>query len=340
MDLIYAGSVKNLYLDSDPTQVWFEFTDDYSVFDWGKMPDPIPGKGENLARLGEWFFNKLTDPAEWAALELSQRDELRRWLPITHHFLRRESNRILVKRVSVPKLARATVGGNLVYDYGYAIEPRQLIPLEVIFRFGVPKGSSLLARKSWYPFDIHEGAEFPQPLIEFSTKLETRDRMLSYQEAAMVLKARPALLAEVHARTNAVALFLQGLFRRAGLKLWDGKLEWAFIDGAITLVDSIGPDELRVSAGEAVFSKQFLRDFYLGSPWEQAVQQGKALAHSRGSADWKAIVRNELQAAPTPLSPQYKETARLLYEDFRTILVDGQSCSGFVSAVSKLPPPR
>ena len=46
MKPIYAGSVKTLYPDADPAYVWFEYTDDYSVFDWGKMPDPIPGKGE------------------------------------------------------------------------------------------------------------------------------------------------------------------------------------------------------------------------------------------------------------------------------------------------------
>ena len=52
MKLIYTGSVKNIYQADDPALLWFEYTDDFSVFDWGKMPDPIPGKGEALARLG------------------------------------------------------------------------------------------------------------------------------------------------------------------------------------------------------------------------------------------------------------------------------------------------
>jgi phosphoribosylaminoimidazole-succinocarboxamide synthase len=337
MELIYEGSVKNIYLDDDPQRVWFEYTDDYSVFDWGKMPDRLPGKGETLAKLAEWFFVALADPARWAALGLDSQADVRPYLPIRHHFVQRRDNSILVQRVAVPELPATTIGGSLVYDYSYDVALRQLVPLEVIFRFGVPAGSSLLSRKDWYPLDIYEGAEFDQPLVEFSTKLESRDRVLSYQEAALVLKGRAGLLEELWRRTRAIALFLQRLFAQAGLKLWDGKLEWALCDGALTLVDSIGPDELRVSGpGGAVFSKQFLRDFYLGTPWELAVQQGKALARQRGTAEWKAIVRDELHQAPEPLSEPYREAARLLYQDFYDILSAGGDGSRFAQALARL----
>ncbi|HEX9844774.1 MAG TPA: phosphoribosylaminoimidazolesuccinocarboxamide synthase [bacterium] len=336
MKLIYAGSVKNLYLADDANQVWFEYTDDYSVFDWGKMPDPIPGKGEALARLGEWFFQRIADPAEWKALGLADDPQIARWLPIAHHFMRREGNRLLMTRVEIPVLRADNVGGNLVYDYGYPPQPRQLIPLEVIFRFGVPAGSSLLQRKSWYPFDIHEGAEFDEPLIEFSTKLEMKDRVISYQEAALILKGNTDTLAELHGRTRAVAHFLRAAFARHGLKLWDGKLEWALVDGKLTLVDSIGPDELRVSQGDAVFSKQFLRNFYLGTDWYQAVLKGGELARKRGTEDWIAIVKDELRQQPGPLSAPYRQAAEALYGDFLAILVQGQDSRRFQEALGRL----
>ena len=336
MKLIYAGSVKNLYQDANPAHLWFEYTDDYSVFDWGKMPDPIPGKGEALAKLGEWFFNRVADPAEWKTLGLTDDPQIARWLPIPHHFIRREGSRLLVQRVEVPVLRADTVGGNLVYDYGYPPQPRQLIPLEVIFRFGVPAGSSLLQRKDWYPFDIHEGAEFHEPLIEFSTKLETKDRVISYQEAALILKGNTDTLAEIHGRTRALAHFLRSTFAKRGLKLWDGKFEWALIDGKLTLVDSIGPDELRVSQGEAVFSKQFLRNFYLPTPWYKALQQGGELAKKRGTEDWKSIVQNELKSEPAPLSKPYKQAAEALYRDFHAILVQGEECHAFQQALTRL----
>jgi phosphoribosylaminoimidazole-succinocarboxamide synthase len=336
MKRIYTGSVKNVYLADDGEHLWFEYTDDYSVFDWGKMPDPIEGKGEILARLGEWFFGELTDAAAWERVGLGGDPAVKPWLPIAHHFVKREGNRLMVKRVDVPELPPGRVGGQLVYDYSFEPKPRQLIPLEVIFRFGVPAGSSLLSRKDWYPFEIHEGAEFDEPLIEFSTKLESKDRMVSYQEAALILKGRRGALAEVHGKTQAIARFLQMRFRERGLKLWDGKLEWALMDGEIALVDSIGPDELRVGAGDAVFDKQFLRNFYLGSDWDKALQQGKELARERGVAEWKEIVEGELKSAPGPLTPPYREAAEALYQDFYAILVQGEAATRFTESLKKL----
>ena len=336
MKLIYTGSVKNIYQADDPALLWFEYTDDFSVFDWGKMPDPIPGKGEALARLGEWFFQRLSDPGQWEALGLKEDGEVARWLPMAHHFQKREGNRLLVSKVEIPGLKADTVGGNLVYDYGFSPQPRQLIPLEVLFRFGVPAGSSLLQRKDWYPFDIFEGAEFDQPLIEFSTKLETKDRVISYQEAALILKGNTETLAELYGRTRAVAFFLQRTFAGRGLKLWDGKLEWGLVDGKMTLVDSIGPDELRVSQGGAVLSKQFLRNFYLDSPWYKAVQEGGEMARKRGSDDWKGIVQNELGLLPPPLSAPYKDAAEALYADLLTMVVEGGESNRFSEALLKL----
>jgi phosphoribosylaminoimidazole-succinocarboxamide synthase len=336
MKLLYAGSVKNLYEDADPAQVWFDYTDDYSVFDWGKMPDTIPGKGLALARLGEFFFRELERPERWQALGLAERPDVAPYLPLRHHFLERQGTRLKMLRVDVPRLPTRSVGGAVVYDYAYALKPRQLIPLEVIFRFGVPKGSSLLARKDWYPLDIREGAEFAAPLIEFSTKLESKDRNMMYQEAALILKGRADLLAQLHDQTRAVALFLQGLFAQRGLKLWDGKLEWAYLDGGLCLVDSIGPDELRLSRGSAVMSKQFLRDFYLGSPWEQAVARAKALAKARGTSDWKSIVRGELHQEPQPLPPAYLAAAQALYEDIVALLVEGRDSARFAAALARL----
>lgn len=336
MKLIYAGSVKNLYQDPDPAYVWFEYTDDYSVFDWGKMPDPIPGKGEALARLGEFFFRQIENPRRWEELGLAKQREIAPCLPVRHHFLERQGARLKMLRVDVPDLRPVSIGGMLVYDYSYAPTARQLLPLEVIFRFGVPKGSSLLTRKDWYPLSIHEGAEFADPLIEFSTKRESKDRMLSYQEAALVCKGEADLLAQVYGKTRAVALFLKTLFAGCGLKLWDGKLEWALLDGSLCLVDSIGPDELRVSQGDAVLSKQFLRDRYLGTPWEQALVKAKEMAKARATADWKTIVERELKQQPDPLPAPYLEAAQALYQDFARLIVDGRPTTRFAGLVAKL----
>jgi len=39
----------------------FHFSDRYSVFDWGQMPDLIEGKGVSLCIVGAYFFEKLAE---------------------------------------------------------------------------------------------------------------------------------------------------------------------------------------------------------------------------------------------------------------------------------------
>ena len=53
------GSVKDLTIitPATPNQMGsgrFFFSDRYSVFDWGEMPDRIPRKGEAIALLGAY----------------------------------------------------------------------------------------------------------------------------------------------------------------------------------------------------------------------------------------------------------------------------------------------
>src|SRR5438045_5170795 len=70
--LIYEGSVKKVYrLPEEDDRMWFEYTDDYSVFDWGKMPDTIANKGRALAVMGAYFFKRLADPELWRSLPKS-----------------------------------------------------------------------------------------------------------------------------------------------------------------------------------------------------------------------------------------------------------------------------
>ena len=62
-------SVKEFRVETEPTPTAlgrgsFLFTDDYSVFDWGKMPDTIPEKGATLCAMGAFNFEMLADAGE------------------------------------------------------------------------------------------------------------------------------------------------------------------------------------------------------------------------------------------------------------------------------------
>ena len=58
------GSVKDLEVIQKPTKDKmglgrFHFSDRYSVFDWGEMPDLIDKKGEALCLMGAYCFERL-----------------------------------------------------------------------------------------------------------------------------------------------------------------------------------------------------------------------------------------------------------------------------------------
>ena len=69
MNLIYEGSVKDIYQDN-PDELVFKFSDRFSVFDWGAMPNEIPSKGEALARMSAAFFDMISSSSQWHELSL------------------------------------------------------------------------------------------------------------------------------------------------------------------------------------------------------------------------------------------------------------------------------
>ncbi|HMX45777.1 MAG TPA: phosphoribosylaminoimidazolesuccinocarboxamide synthase, partial [Candidatus Obscuribacter sp.] len=69
--LVYQGSVKDVY-ELGSEELLFHFSDDFSVFDWGKMPDRISGKGRALTLFAAGFFEKMTGASFWQELPNSK----------------------------------------------------------------------------------------------------------------------------------------------------------------------------------------------------------------------------------------------------------------------------
>ena len=353
---LYSGSVKDVFGLAGRDPYVFEFSDRYSIFDWGEMPDALAGKGEALAVMGDLFFRQLEKPETWAHWQIPEsypkfwRDslmtsplwkELRR-NGLAHHSLGlvdeagnhvkpgKGSKRLAVKALQRPPVQSELVDDILVWNYeAYNSRPDNvLVPLEVVFRFGAPEGSSFLQRLEKIPgyaqsFAFPEkprvGELFPFPIVEFFTKLEPTDRFLTREEAAAVASLSAAELDELVTLNLLLALRLRDFFSPLGLELWDGKFEFAFRPGEkgerkFTLVDSIGPDELRLMGeGGVHFSKEYLRRIYRGTPWYQAMEKAKELAKSRGEKDWKRICREEMKQQPERLPQEALTTATQLY---------------------------
>ncbi len=365
--LLYSGSVKDVYGVPGRDPYTFLFSDRYSIFDWGEMPDLLPGKGEALAVMGDLFFRQLADPATWAAWQIPEsypkfwRDsftsspifkELKRG-GVSHHSFGlvneggtplpagQLSKQLAVKALDRPPAPSLVENGKVRFDYSaYKARPQgALVPLEVVFRFGAPEGSSFLQRASEDPayargFGFTEspvaGELFPYPIVEFFTKLEPSDRFLTREQAMELASLSAPEMDDLISLTLLIALRLKDIFSPMGLELWDGKFEFAFQSSSdarkrsFLLVDSIGPDELRlIGPGGVHFSKEFLRRVYRGTPWYQGMEKAKKLAKDRGEKDWKKICREELQSVPSKLPAEAFESARLMYPS----LVEGLAAS-------------
>ena len=80
-NLVYEGSVKKIWKpEKENDKLWFQFTDAYSVFDWGRMPDDIENKGKSLALMGDYFFQYFAKPEVWQTLETLELGLDKNWL--------------------------------------------------------------------------------------------------------------------------------------------------------------------------------------------------------------------------------------------------------------------
>lgn len=327
-DLLYRGSVKDIYLSPEAKdELIFDFSNRYSVFDWGEMPDHIENKGEALAKMGQCFFDILAKPSTWKTwqhtykLKKAENEVLEKLKSkgLSHHALGLVDERksaFKVKKIEVPKLDFSE--GRYNYSAYQEKVVDTLVPLEVIFRFGLPQGSSLFkrVRDSEYRQVLglyHEpkvGESFARPLIEFSTKLESTDRYITYEEAQQMAGMDDMEFSELFSTTIVLSCRLRDLFSEMGVELWDGKFEFAFNkERGFQLVDSIGPDELRLMVRGQKLSKEFLRSFYRGSPWLEDVEAAKAKAKQQGLKDWHQLV----SVKPEPLNKDFIQAARSLY---------------------------
>ncbi|MCA9797968.1 MAG: hypothetical protein KC474_00335 [Cyanobacteria bacterium HKST-UBA04] len=382
--LVYEGSVKRIYtLAHDPDALVFEFSDQYSVFDWGHMPDELANKGHSLSIMGGLFFEQLGNAAQWRQLpdrlKNSPFDPL--WLDalwntalfrqlcqqgLAHHgrgWVGPDGGDLTLDVAThagikpLMKVTRAEVTPPTVtvdgqYDYtghtqrmavALQTQRRQLlfIPLEVVFRFGMPVGSSLASRLIQQP-DYYKtlglsrepmaNQWFERPVVEYFSKLEPSDRWLSTKEAAHISGLSLAAFGTLERTALLVALFLYASFGQRALALWDGKVEFAWHTerNEPVLVDSIGPDELRLLYNGVHMSKEIIRQYYGSSPWLAAVKEAK----SASPQQWKRYCSNTLGQAPDPMDPEFKGLMDQMYPS----LVNYWAGSAFFGSIGEIPP--
>ncbi|MBN2067473.1 MAG: phosphoribosylaminoimidazolesuccinocarboxamide synthase [Candidatus Diapherotrites archaeon] len=266
------GSVKDLKVEKPATGNEtgigiFHFTDDYSVFDYGKMPDIIPGKGEALCRIAAFNFEQLE--------KLGIKTHYRR-------LVKGNEMEVDLVRVLYPQKGELKEG---MSNY--------LVPLEVIFRNSLPEGSSVFKRLNKGQATIEElgltkmpkpGERLESPIMDVSTKLEPSDRYLSWKEAGKISCLSNEEVEKLKETALKINDFLTKRAEKFGIEHADGKVEFALDpDRSLILVDVCGTlDENRFLYNGVHLSKQVLRDYYKTTPWYGVIEREKGEGKGHG----------------------------------------------------------
>jgi len=309
------GSVKDLTVIEKPLKNKsgrgrFIFSDRYSVFDWGEMPDHIPNKGKSLCISAAYFFEKLESMGiRTHYFGLVEDNETK-----TFANIKRPADTMEVKLVRVLKPLQK----GSTYDYSiYKTENNNfLIPLEIIYRKSLPEGSSAFKRLREGNLKLEDlglkemplpGQTLHKPFLDVSTKLEESDRYLSWQAAKDMAHLDNSEIDEIKRITLLINELIIEEAEKVGLKYEDGKIEFGFDEERnLLLVDVLGTlDECRFTFKEMPISKEIARLYYRKTPWFKELVEVK----KKDELSWK----DKVNLSPPPLPPRLKELISMAY---------------------------
>ena len=255
LELIGQGKVRDIYaVDND--HLLIVTTDRMSAFDV-VLPNPIPGKGEVLTELSEFWFSKtaaivdnhLTDDLNLVNL-LDSADQL-------DYFQKRS---MIVKRLN-PLPIEAVVRGYLI---GSGWKDYQAT--------GAVCGIELQQ-------GLEMASQLPEPIYTPATKAEfgEHDENISYEETINLIGEE--LASKV--RDTAIEIYNFGVnhAKERGIIIADTKFEFGLDnDGNLFLIDEVlTPDssrfwsikEYKVGISPPSFDKQYLRDYLETLDWDK-----------------------------------------------------------------------
>ena len=255
LELVARGKVRDIYaVDSD--HLLIVTTDRMSAFDV-VLPNPIPGKGEVLTQLSEFWFEKtqsivknhMTDDLDLVDL-LDSPDQL-------DYFSKRS---MIVKRLS-PLPIEAVVRGYLI---GSGWKDYQAT--------GSVCGIELEE-------DLQMAQKLPEPIYTPATKAEVgeHDENISYEKTVDLIGE------ELASRVKQIAIDIYNFgvnhAKEKGIIIADTKFEFGLDgDGELYLIDEVlTPDSSRFWAIENYelgssppsFDKQYLRDYLETLDWDK-----------------------------------------------------------------------
>lgn len=308
LEFIRPGSAKDIYrVDADT--IAFRFNDYFSVFDVGRAPYPIPGKGKVVCACAVKSF------------------EIAAAIGVPTHFVERLDD------VTI----RVREAGIIVSRFLTSADENYVVPAEFIYRLFVA-GSidrdfrSGKKKPENYGLPSGEipatGTPFPYPVHMFTTKFEDVDRDMTVEEmchiAGITLKDQYDYWAMIDRLTGAIGLTLA----QCGFALVDGKMECLMGPGREKYIGDVfgTPDEDRfcplqkLREGEVIhYSKEFLRQTFIKMGYLAEIQA----ARNAGQPDppYPQLPDNVIEEASrryTALAKAYTQNDKLSFANPRT----------------------
>jgi phosphoribosylaminoimidazole-succinocarboxamide synthase len=253
LPLLNRGKVRDIY-EVDAEHLLIVTTDRLSAFDV-VLPSPIPGKGEVLTRISDFWFarlghiipNQLTGIAPESVVAADEKEQV--------------AGRAIVVKKLKPLPIEAIVRGYLVGSGWKEYRASASV-------CGIP-----------LPLGLREADKLPEPLFTPSTKAEVgaHDENISFEQAARLMT--PALAAQV--RDVAIRLYKEAAAYAAtrGIIIADTKFEFGVDSaGVLHLIDeALTPDSSRFwpadqyapGANPPSFDKQYVRDWLESVGWNK-----------------------------------------------------------------------
>jgi len=256
LPLLHRGKVRDIY-EVDEDRLLIVQTDRLSAFDV-ILPTPVPGKGEILTSLSDFWFDKLG-----------------RVLPNHLTGIRPES-------VVASDEERAQIAGR-----SFVVRRLKPVPIEAIVR-GYLSGSAWKEYQNTgmvcgikLPADLQEAQKLPQPIFTPSTKAAVgeHDENITFEQAVKLLGTPRANAV----RYAALTLYTQAAEYAAtkGVIIADTKFEFGVdSSGKMYLIDEVltpdssrfwPADQYKVGSNPPSFDKQFVRDWLESSAWNKKI---------------------------------------------------------------------
>ena len=254
LPLLHRGKVRDLY-EVDAQHLLIVQTDRLSAFDV-ILDDPIPGKGEVLTAVSNFWFAKLG------------------------HVIPNHLSGIAPESVVKGATEIAQVKGR-----AFVTKKLKPLPIEAIVR-GYLVGSGWKDYQKTgticglaLPAGLREAEKLPQPLFTPSTKaaMGDHDENISYAQAVELLGEKMA--AQVRDATLALYTEAANFAATKGIIIADTKFEFGVDEvGTLYLIDeALTPDSSRfwpadqykVGSNPPSFDKQFVRDWLESTGWNK-----------------------------------------------------------------------